>query len=65
MYAEDILRIYFNNGPAGKRLEVYGYGLSTAKIGYVDFDVLQAVLDKIEPNPEERGILLEEFIRGF
>lgn len=65
MYAEDILRLYFTGGSGGIRAEVYSYGLSSAKMGYVDFDTLKKVLDKIANSAEEKKILLHEFIRGF
>lgn len=65
MYAEDILWLYFTDGSGGKRVEVYSYGLSSARMGYIDFDILKKILDKIAHSAEEKKILLHEFIRGF
>lgn len=66
MFAEDILALDFDNSSERKRLEVYNYGLGTArKEGMINFSQLKNVLDKIARDKEENDDLQAEFIRGF
>ncbi|RKS25625.1 hypothetical protein CLV94_0663 [Flavobacterium endophyticum] len=66
MFAEDILALDFDNSSVRKKLEVYNYGLNTARKGEViNFNQLKKVLDKIAHDKEENDDLQVEFIRGF
>jgi len=48
-----------------KKLEVCNYGLASAKIGWVDFNQLHHILDKISKDQDEKEQLWDEFIKGF
>ena len=65
MLAEEIMSLDFDDSLIRKRLEVYNYGLETAKKGWANFSQLNKILDKISGDEGEKDQLKYEFIRGF
>ncbi|QRY55496.1 hypothetical protein [Sphingobacterium siyangense] len=65
MLAEDILSLDFSDSSVRKRIEFYNYGLASAKTGWVDFNQLHKILNKISKDQEEKNQLRDEFIKGF